>query len=339
MVRNPKISLIMPVYNAVNYMDKPIKSILNQTLQDIELICVNDVSTDDSLKRLKEYQNEDKRIKIINNQKNVGPGISRNNGIKRAKGEYICFVDSDDWLESDALELLYKKSKEENSDLVFIKPKFVFTNKVILDKRLLKKEEYKDKNKVLKATMERKIAWAPWSKMVRRNLLIKNNIFFPDIYVAEDMDFSCKTIHFSKKISIEEKYLYNYYLHEGSLTSYKNAERRVKNYFESIGLLRNFLKEKKILNKLEKEFLYFKLYNYLAIWGVLDNTRENFDKKKYKSIVRKDSDFRFSKIISLNKLDSVVIGCFAIKIGFFSKGLKIREFFRKILGKWGKRNS
>lgn len=328
----------MPVYNAVEYMDKSIDSILGQTLKDIELICVNDVSTDDSLKRLKAYQRMDKRIKIINNQINSGPGVSRNNGIKKAKGEFICFVDSDDWFEKDACERLYKKAKEEDADVVFIKPKFVFTDKIVLDKRLLSKKEFSDKDKVLRKTIMRKVAWAPWSKMVKRDLLLKNKIFFPTIYVTEDMDFSYKVIFHSNKIAVENKYLYNYFLHEGSLTSYSNAERRINNYFESIKLLKKFLKENKLEKELEKEFIYFKFYNYLATWGVLDNTKEKFNKEKYKKLIKKDPDFTIKRIISLKIFDSVIIGIFAIKVGLFSIGLKTWQFFRKVFGKWGKRN-
>lgn len=336
MIKNPKISVIMPVYNAVKYLSHSIDSILGQSLKEIELICVNDVSTDDSLKKLKEYQKRDKRVKIVNNLLNSGPGISRNKGIKRARGEFICFVDSDDWLEKDACERLYKTAIKEEADVVFIKPKFVFTNKIVLDKRLLTKKDLKDKKVFLK-TIRREVAWAPWSKMVKRSLIKKHKIYFPNIYVSEDMDFSYKVIYYANKIAVEEKYLYNYFLHEGSLTSYTNAERRINNYLESIKLFEKFLKEKKLFEKLRKDFIYFKFYNYLATWGVLDNAKEKFDKKKYKQIVKNDSDFTIRKIISLKKFNGVIIGCFAIKFGLFSIGLKTRDFFREIFGKWGKR--
>lgn len=337
MLKRPLISIIMPVYNAARYMDYSIDSILNQSLKDIELICVNDASTDGSLKKLKEYQKKDKRIKIVNNSVNTGPGVSRNNGIKKARGEFVCFVDSDDWLEKDACERLYKTAIKEKADVVFIKPKFVFTDKVVLDKRLLTKEDLKENKRVFLKTIRRKVAWAPWSKMVKKELIEKHKIYFPNIYVSEDMDFSYKVVYYAKKIAVEEKYLYNYFLHEGSLTSYSNAERRINNYFESIKLLKKFLKEKKIFEKLKNDFIYFKFYNYLAIWGVLNNTKEKFDKKRYKKILKEDPDFTIIKIISLKKFDAVIIGCFAIKFGLFSIGLKTRDFFRDVFGKWGKR--
>ena len=108
MNRAPLISIIMPVYNSQRYIRKSINSATNQSLESIELICINDCSTDGSLKLLKDFQKKDKRIKIISNKKNLGPGLSRNIGIDVAKGEYVCFLDSDDWLEKDACGILYK---------------------------------------------------------------------------------------------------------------------------------------------------------------------------------------------------------------------------------------
>ncbi len=338
MINNPKISIIMPVYNAEKYMNKSINSIIRQTLEDIELICINDCSTDKSLKKLQEYRKEDKRIKIINNKVNSGPGRSRNKGIKKALGKYICFLDSDDWLEKNACEILYTKAEKENADIVFIKPKFVFTDKIILDKRLLNEKDYFNKEKVLRSTLQRKIAWAPWSKLIKRKLLTENKIYFPDIYVAEDMDFSCKVIYYAKRITLEKEYLYNYYLHEGSLTSYANAERRINNYFESIDLLENFLKEKNLSEKYENDFIYFKLYNYLAIYGVLNNTKDKLNKDKYKNKIKLDKHFKILEILKLKRINQVTIGILLIKIGLFKISFKFIEFLRRLLGKWGKRN-
>ncbi len=339
MVNLPKISIIMPIYNSEKLMDKPIMSVLNQTLKEIELICINDKSTDNSLKKLKELQKKDKRLKIINNKDNCGPGESRNKGIKIARGKYICFVDSDDWLEKDACDLLYKKAEQKNADVVLIKPKLVFENKTILDKRLLKNKEQENKKIIFKKTIQRKIAWAPWSRMIKRELLEKNNILFPNLYVAEDMDFAYKTIYYANKICVENKYLYNYFLHEGSLTSYKNSQRRIDNYFESIKLLKQFLEKNNILKKHRNEFIYFKLYNYLATYGVLINSKENFNKEYYKRIIKKDSSFKLITILATKPFDSVIIGSLCIKLGIFSFALKFRDIIRILFGKWGKRTS
>nr|MCR4662874.1 glycosyltransferase [Endomicrobiaceae bacterium] len=104
----PKVSVIVPVYNVEQYLRQCLDSIINQTFKDFECICVNDGSTDNSLTILQEYSKKDNRIKIIN-QKNSGSSVSRNNGIKQALGQYVSFVDADDWITDNYLEILYNK--------------------------------------------------------------------------------------------------------------------------------------------------------------------------------------------------------------------------------------
>ena len=111
-----KISIIIPVYNAEKYLRKCLDSVINQTLKEIEIICINDGSTDLSLSILKKYATCDNRIKIIN-QENQGVAIARNNGLKYATGEYIGYVDSDDYVSSIFFELLYNNAKKYNADI------------------------------------------------------------------------------------------------------------------------------------------------------------------------------------------------------------------------------
>ena len=101
-----KISVIIPVYNVEKYLRQCLDSVINQTYKDLEIICVEDCSTDNSPQILQEYAQKDERIKILYNEKNSKLGPTRNNGLKVATGEYIHFLDSDDWLEPDAYEIL-----------------------------------------------------------------------------------------------------------------------------------------------------------------------------------------------------------------------------------------
>ena len=116
MKEKTKISVIVPVYNGEEFLSQCLDSILAQTLQDIEILCVNDGSTDNSLKILKGYAKKDKRIQIIN-QKNQGLSASRNNAMKIAKGEYLSFVDADDYINKQFLEELYNSAIKENADI------------------------------------------------------------------------------------------------------------------------------------------------------------------------------------------------------------------------------
>ena len=113
-----EISVIVPVYNVSEYLAQCMDSIINQTFEDIEIICVNDGSTDDSLKILEEYSEKDERISIIS-QENQGQGVARNVGMNAARGNYIFFMDSDDFIKLNALELLHENAVSNNSDVVF----------------------------------------------------------------------------------------------------------------------------------------------------------------------------------------------------------------------------
>ena len=123
-----KISIVVPVYNTSKFLDKCIKSILNQTYKNLEIIIVNDGSTDDSLNKIKEYEKIDERIIIID-KKNGGLSSARNIGIKNSSGEYILNVDSDDWIEKDTCELLLKVALKTNADIVIGNIILEFKNK------------------------------------------------------------------------------------------------------------------------------------------------------------------------------------------------------------------
>ena len=112
-----KVSVIIPIFNVEKYLKKSLDSVVNQTLKEIEIIAIDDGSTDNSLNILKEYQNTDDRI-IIFEQENKGPGEARNLALNHVKGEYVFFLDSDDWIELNTLEKLYNNAIENNCDLV-----------------------------------------------------------------------------------------------------------------------------------------------------------------------------------------------------------------------------
>ena len=114
----PKVSIIIPVYNAEKYLNQCLESLCNQTLTDFEVVCINDGSTDSSLEILQDFASKDSRFIIID-KKNEGQGVARNIAIKQAKGEYLLCLDSDDWLETDALEKAYNKITTDNTDILF----------------------------------------------------------------------------------------------------------------------------------------------------------------------------------------------------------------------------
>ncbi len=191
----PKVSIIMPVYNAEKYLKKSIESVIKQTLKDIELICINDGSTDNSLKILEKYSEKDKRITFID-QKNQGAPTAINNGFKKAKGEYIGFVDADDWVDLNFFETLYNEAKSKGADIARTLYKYSYPNKEVpakLNKLINKK--YKAK-KYLGINDHSVVNW---NAIYRKKYLIENNIYYYDNIIVYDVPFTARTTYYSKK--------------------------------------------------------------------------------------------------------------------------------------------
>ncbi len=203
---SPLISIIVPVYNVEKYLPKCMDSIINQTLKDIEIICINDGTKDNSLEILNQYAKKDKRIKVIS-QPNSGLGSTRNNGIPLAKGKYISFIDSDDWIDYDFYEKLYEASNDD--DIVMT------TN--IIDYYENKPIKYKKNENIIKNNSSMKIkkqlilkTGVCWNKIYRRDFLIKNDIkFYPKNNLIEDNYFTTKAYILAS--SIKEINNTNYY--------------------------------------------------------------------------------------------------------------------------------
>ena len=131
-----KVSILVPVSNLEKYFRKCLDSLVNQTLRDIEIICINDGSTDDSLNVLQEYASEHLNVIVID-QENQGVSIARNNGINKAQGDYIGFVDPDDWVEPDMFKILYEKAVKTGVDIVECDYRMVFENSTKIKNRTL----------------------------------------------------------------------------------------------------------------------------------------------------------------------------------------------------------
>ncbi len=204
-----KVSIIIPVYNTENYIEKCLNSLVNQTLQDIEIICVNDESTDNSITILNKYAQKDSRIKIIN-QQHAKQGAARNNGLKNAQGEYIGFVDSDDWVDLDYFEKLYNASKKYDSDLALATN--IRTGNGKTKKRiLLHKEEFiTDLQKKMDICHQWKDG-CPTNKLYRKEFLNKYNIRFPEGVSCEDKLFTTQAVYYANGIATVPDIYYYYF--------------------------------------------------------------------------------------------------------------------------------
>ena len=261
-MKNIKISVIIPVYNVEKYIIECIESIINQTFKDIEIIVVNDGSKDNSIKIVEEYLS-DKRIKIIN-KANGGLSSARNEGMKVAKGEYIYFIDSDDFINEDVLEVLYKNLESERFDIIF--SNFSFYN----DKT--KKEKKSKFNFPFKENINKGYYFLyngeeinVWNRLYRKKLLEKYNFKFIEGIIYEDQDFGFKTILLAENIKYIENYGYKYRVgREGSIMSSQRKEKSLK----SVQILKKEIKDFFLniqLNEFQKIRVYFKLLS-LEFW-------------------------------------------------------------------------
>lgn len=206
-----KVSVIVPVYNTEKYLRRCLDSLVNQTLDEIEIIVINDCSTDNSKEIIKEYKNKYKNIVLIDNKVNKGIGYNRNTGIKKAKGKYIAFVDSDDWVNETMYDKMYKKATDDNLDLVLCN--YI---KVLEDGDELTEIEcdyfldyFNSTNLEESPNLLLDVNLAPWNKLYKRELLNGNS--FPQDLKYEDAIFVIKALSRAKKIGIVEEKL-NYYL-------------------------------------------------------------------------------------------------------------------------------
>lgn len=247
----PKISVIIPVYNVEKYLSKCLDSVINQSLKEIEIIVVNDGSTDKSQSIIDEYIKKDNRIISIM-QENGRQGKARNTGLYRSKGEYISFIDSDDYIEKDMLLKMYNNAKENNSEIVICSYNIVYPNKIIsekIDHELLKSTENNEPLKLLNAI-------SPCTRIYKRKFLIDNNIIFKEKVYYEDVAFALKNISLANYITYVNEPLYNYLKREGSTMTSTNLSKNL-DIIDAFEDTVNFFRKHEIYEKFynEIEFL------------------------------------------------------------------------------------
>ena len=214
-----KISVIIPVYNVEKYLRQCLDSVVNQTLKDIEIICVNDGSPDNSLAILKEYAQNDNRIKIINKQ-NGGLSAARNSGLEIATGEYIGFIDSDDWIEPETYELALKTMNDYHPDLVCWGAKAVAEDDFSDYKRLEEQQKYNtiklEGLKKFNSELYDYVSVTVWNKLFKAKIIKDYNILYPVGVNNEDDAFTIKYLLHCNNVYFINQYLYNYLQRESS---------------------------------------------------------------------------------------------------------------------------
>lgn len=266
----PLISVIIPVYNVEKYLNQCIDSVLNQGVKDIEIILINDGSTDSSGNICDEYAREDNRIKVIHKE-NGGLSDARNFGIKQAKGKYLLFLDSDDyWMEGSLKEVV--KCTKYDADIVFLSVGKLFEKTHYITKKFecLSKENIKNKSKeevFQYLAKSEKFPVAAWDKLIKKDIVISNNLLFEKGLLSEDIDWTTQLLLLSNKFDVCEVDFYVYRKQrEGSIT----ASIKLKNVTDMIYILKKWIEKcenGEVESSLINSILGLYSYEYMILMG------------------------------------------------------------------------
>lgn len=301
-----KLSIIVPVYNVEKYLQKCLESLIKQTLKDIEIICVNDGSMDNSLAILKEFASKDSRIKIIDNQ-HQGVAKTRNTGIEQTTGEYIGFVDSDDYIDIDFFEKLYNSATKSNSDIAIasiLKHKKFFN---IYNAKYTKEETAITIQDKIKLCEDKKhFFFYAWNKIYHSGFIKENNIKFSEGQIYEDVMFAIKALYYSNKIISVYGTKYHYIEHENSLTKYKDKTgEKEQDLIKAYSELQEFCNSKNI--EIPERLNYYTKENFGFIL--------NLYKGKYQSKIQLFNIFTIATISNYSETRNLItILGFKIKI-------------------------
>lgn len=286
-----KVSVIIPAYNVEKHIESCLKSIINQTLKGIEIIVVNDGSTDDTEKVINLYKNIDKRIQIITT-KNNGVSSARNIGLLRAKGKYIFQIDGDDWLESDGLEKLYKLGEQKNADIIISNAYRNNKGKLtsIIDGQHLSDD-------LLKDFFLRIIKPSVCTKLYKKDLFLKNNInFLNGVRIGEDLLINFYLIFYAKKVvKIEESFLHYIKREDSIMNSYQDE---IKDLFIVFNNIKDFLIEKNLFTKYKSEYMYLKYYHTFYLRVVKSSSLDPVHKMFYDRFKNEKTEYVNNEYIS-----------------------------------------
>ena len=290
MISGPKISIIVPVYNVAPYLARCLDSLINQTLKDIEIICIDDKSTDNSLEILREYEQKDKRIRIIALDKNSGVSAARNAGIAAAHGEYLGFVDSDDYVDLDFYAKLYAKAIESGADVTVGNIRETLFNGRQLD--------FTDWQLNI-AKSKFCFNFSQWCAIYKSNFVKNNNIQNPENLIScEDTVFVLKCAVLAKKIVIVPDAFYHYIRVSGSLSSKYLSDEKIEHRITAANMILDFLNEQNLsaqdyyntfleMFRFISKYCFYRTTKHETRMRLMHATLELFAKYKHKNILQK----------------------------------------------------
>ena len=294
----PLISVVIPVYNAEKTIAKCIDSVLAQTYQEFEILLIDDGSTDNSGTICQDYANKDARIRYIKKE-NGGVSTARNRGIDEAKGEYITFIDSDDWFENNTLETLLSAARKHSADLVIPRTRMVFCK----PNGEFEKDVYNDddfdlvvtKDEIVDSFEKLRQSWALYStcgRLYKKSLLIQNNVYFDTtVKVLEDLCFNLNYIEHIDSLSHISDVLYNFYVLGIENYAYKRNYRDYIISNEQVYIYLNRFLDRHQMKMTVSQYDFLIGYWILAINSVMNSSDKSSEKraalKQIQTIVQK----------------------------------------------------
>lgn len=315
------ISVIVPVYNVENYIERCIKSIINQTYTDIELILVDDGSTDRSGKICDEYKKIDNRIKVIHKE-NEGVSAARNFGIQIARGSLFAFIDGDDYIDANMFEIMISKFDDDTVDICICDIECIYekydNNYVITMSNCNNITNNIDGIKLL---LTNEMRGFTWNKIYRRDLFCSNNISYPKGMYYEDIFTSVQLIYQSRNIKYVKKPFYKYVQRNGSITS-RCSEKHINDYLQAVNNSSVYLENKNI-NKYKNAFILINFCNILLLiykHNIFDNSRKYY-KEECNSLCKDISAIEtiFSDIIPIK--NKIIYFLYKTNLYFYLKNI------------------
>lgn len=292
----PEVSVIVPVYNVEKYLERCLNSLVNQTLQNIEIIIVNDGTKDNSEEIIKKFIEKYPQKIVYLKKENGGLSDARNYGMPYAKGEYIAFLDSDDYVEKDIYKEMYELAKKENSDMVECDFLWEYPNKIREDIG----QTYNGKKEMLE-----KVRVVAWNKLIRRSILEETKIQFPKGLRYEDVEFTYKLIPYLEKVSFLKKLYIHYTQRDNSIINVQNE--KTKEIFTVLDNVINYYKENDLYEeyKVELEYVYTRYLlcsSLLRIVKIQDkNIRKTLLKTTWENLNTKFPNWKNNEILKKNQ--------------------------------------
>lgn len=316
------VSIVVPIYNVELYLEKCLESLINQSYSNLEIILVNDGSTDNCLEICKKYKEKDDRIIVIDKE-NGGLSDARNCGLHKCRGKYVCFIDSDDYINKNYVECLHKAIELNDSDISICKYRMVTDNEdnnedVYYSSDMITNYDGKDLTKIIYSDKGKDISFVAWNKLYRVELFKKNNITYPKGKIHEDTQTTFKLIYYSSKISVYNEVLYYYRIRNNSIINQKYTKKKCIDFIDAMIAPVEFYSTK-------EEFALCSLaYNYackqLISFSKKINSIDKKEQTEIKSYLMNRYIYlieRYRKDIKIKKINSIFFKLFFMKSKIF----------------------